>query len=368
VNLTVDLRMYRHSGIGRYLRNLFPLLLPLVEADTVRVWGRRAVMGEAGWLDDPRVRMVETEAQIYSVSEQLLAAKAGIRGEADGVLWVPHFNAPLWYAGRMVVTIHDIAPLAMPQILGSRVKRAYARLLIERAVQQAAAILCVSAFTQRELVETLHVPVAKTTVTLPGLDADWPASAVRHVEVDGLPYLLFVGNVKPNKNVAALLEALTMVLERIPHRLVIVGRVHGMGTGDAAVVRRAEALGGRVRFAGEVDDATLQRLYAGAAALVMPSLYEGFGLPLLEAMQLGCPVLAATGSSLPEVAGEAALLFDPLVPRELAERLLQVQDAACMEGLRVRGLARVRQFSFERCAQQTAAVMNRRLQGEEGER
>jgi glycosyltransferase involved in cell wall biosynthesis len=217
-------------------------------------------------------------------------------------------------------------------------------------------------------VETLHVPVAKTTVTLPGLDADWPASAVRHVEVDGLPYLLFVGNVKPNKNVAALLEALTMVLERIPHRLVIVGRVHGMGTGDAAVVRRAEALGDRVRFAGEVDDATLQRLYAGAAALVMPSLYEGFGLPLLEAMQLGCPVLAATGSSLPEMAGEAALLFDPLVPRELAERLLQVQDAACMEGLRVRGLARVRQFSFERCAQQTAAVMNRQLQGEEGER
>jgi glycosyltransferase involved in cell wall biosynthesis len=101
---------------------------------------------------------------------------------------------------------------------------------------------------------------------------------------------------------------------------------------------------------------------------VMPSLYEGFGLPLLEAMQLGCPVLAATGSSLPEMAGEAALLFDPLVPRELAERLLQVQDAACMEGLRVRGLARVRQFSFERCAQQTAAVMNRQLQGEEGER
>jgi glycosyltransferase involved in cell wall biosynthesis len=117
-----------------------------------------------------------------------------------------------------------------------------------------------------------------------------------------------------------------------------------------------------VRFAGEIDDPHLQSLYAGAAALVLPSLYEGFGLPLLEAMQLGCPVLCSSAGSLPEVGGDAALYFDPRSESALAERLLQVMDTAAMEALSLRGRERVTHFSFARCAQQTATVMNRLLE------
>jgi len=360
VRLTVDLRMFRHSGIGRYLRNLLPPLLPLLDADHVRVLGSRDLFASAPWLSDPRIELFTTSAAIYSPQEQLLSLRGAYR-DTD-LLWVPHYNAPLWHSGRMVLTIHDIAPIALPQILGNALKRGYARLLIQRAIQQATAILCVSNFTLAELTR-LGVPAEKLTVTHPGLDSAWPLSAPPHREPDGIPYLLFVGNIKPNKNLGLLLRAFASIQHRVPFRLVLAGRIKGLGTADSAVLQQAASLGDRARFTGEIDDATLQSLYAGAAALVLPSLYEGFGLPLLEAMQLGCPVLASSAASLPEVGGDAALYFDPHSVSDLAACLLQVSDSAAMDSLRARGRLRVTHFSFARCAQQTAAVINRLLEG-----
>jgi glycosyltransferase involved in cell wall biosynthesis len=356
---TADLRMYRHSGIGRYLRNLVPLLLPKLNVDRVRVLSRRAIVGDAAWLRDERVEFVEESAAVYSVAEQSMRFR-GVYRQTD-LLWVPHYNAPLAYGGRIVVTMHDVAPLAMPEILGNAVKRAYAKLLIDRAVKQASAILCVSAFTEGELQNRLGVPQEKMTVTHPGLDADWPEIAVPHVEADGKPYLLYVGNVKPNKNLDLLLQAFARVMHSLPYRLVLAGRMRGFGTSDEAVIRQAEALGERVRFTDEVSDAELISLYAGASAFVLPSLYEGFGLPLLEAMRLGCPVLCSTAGSLPEVAGDAALYFNPCSVQELADRLCEVGDAARMQELRQAGFERVRRFSFEECAERSAVVMNRLL-------
>jgi glycosyltransferase involved in cell wall biosynthesis len=261
----------------------------------------------------------------------------------------------------MAVTIHDIAPLALPQILNNALKRAYAKLLITRAVSQAHSILCVSDFTRTELLTRLHVPAEKLTVTHPGLDTDWPHTAPPHIEPDGTPYLLFVGNVKPNKNLALLLSAFAQVQHRIPHRLILAGKLHGFGTNDEAVLRQAQSFGDRIRFAGEVHDPVLQHLYAGASALVLPSLYEGFGLPLLEAMALGCPVLCSTAGSLPEIAGNAALYFNPQSPEELAARLLQLNDTALMDSQRTLGRARLTHFSFNDCAHQTATILNQHL-------
>ncbi len=360
-HLTMDLRMYRHSGIGRYLRNLVPALLPKLAVDRVRVVGRRTVIGDAGWLHDLRVDFVEAPASIYSVAEQRMALQGVYRG--TNLLWVPHYNVPFFYQGPMVVTMHDVAPLAMPEILGNAVKRNYARWLIQRAVKHAAALLCVSEFTAGELRSRLGVPAVKITVTYPGLDVGWPEKGEPHIEADGVPYLLYVGNVKPNKNLGLLLRAFAAVLDRTPYRLVLAGRMDGFGTNDDAVLQTAKALGDRVRLAGEVSDAELVRLYAGASAFVLPSLYEGFGLPLLEAMKLGCPVLCSTAGSLPEVAGDAALYFHPYSESALAELLLQVGDEAKMDGLRKAGLQRVQIFGFEQCAALTAGVMNRMMEG-----
>lgn len=351
--------MVRHSGIGRYLRNLVPLLLPKLNADRVRVLSRRAIVDDAAWLRDQRVEFVEESAPVYSIAEQTMGLRGAYRN--TDLLWVPHYNAPLVYGGRMVVTMHDVAPLALPEILGNTIKRAYARLLIERAVSQASAILCVSAFTAAELQERLGVPQEKITVTHPGLDAGWPRTAVPHVEADGKPYLLCVGNVKPNKNLGLLLHAFAQV-SHLPYRLLLAGRMQGFGTKDEAVIRQAAALGERVRFTDEVSDVELISMYAGASAFVLPSLYEGFGLPLLEAMRLGCPVLCSTAGSLPEVAGDAALYFNPHSVHELTARLCEVEDAARMQQLRLAGFERVQRFSFEECAERSAQVINRLME------
>lgn len=349
--------MYRHSGIGRYLRNLFPLLLPLLDVDRVKVLSRSEILEGSTWLADPRIELIEEPAGIYSLAEQALVLRRIYRER--NVLWVPHYNVPMYYSGPMVVTMHDVAPLAMPEILDNAIKRVYAAMLIRRAAKQAAEILCVSEFTARELKERVRVSQSRITVTHPGLDAGWPKTAVPHVEPDGIPYILYVGNVKPNKNLGLLLRAFSRIWEEVPYRLVLAGKIRGFGTEDLAVIQQAEAMGDRVRFTDEISDKELISLYAGAQALCLPSLYEGFGLPLLEAMHLGCPVLCSTAGSLPEVAGDAALYFDPRDDAGLAGRLLQVEDSELMDSLKQAGRRRVEKFSFARCASQTAAVLNR---------
>jgi glycosyltransferase involved in cell wall biosynthesis len=355
--LTADLRMFRHSGIGRYLRNLLPLLLPQLQADEIHILAPHALLGNAPWLADPRIRLHETHAPIYSIAEQRLLTAV----PSHHLLWVPHFNAPLYRRGPLAVTIHDIAPLALPQILPNPIKRAYADLLIHRAVAQASTIFTVSNFTRTELITRLHVPAEKITVTPLALDTEWPHTVPPHLEADATPYLLFVGNVKPNKNLTLLLTAFASIAGKLPYRLLIAGKHHGHGTTDDAVFHQARSLGDRVRFTGELSDSDLQRLYAGAAALVLPSFYEGFGLPLLEAMSLGCPVLSSTAGSLPEVAGNAALYFNPHDPTALANHLLRLQDTALIDPLRAAGRTRVTEFSWPGCANQTAAVLNQSL-------
>ena len=354
--LTIDLRMYRHSGIGRYLRNIIPPLLPLLGANVIRIVTTPGLIGEAPWLTDPRIEIFITTAAVYSPAEQLLPFGPAYRDTR--LLWVPHYNAPLFYRGPLALTIHDIAPIALPEIMGSALKARYARLLIKRAVAHATAILCDSAFTASELQTRVHANPAKLTVVHLGLETDWPSDTTPHHEPDETPYLLYVGNVKPNKNLGLLLDAFAQVQSRLPHRLVLAGRMRGFGTGDDAVLHQAEALGDRVRFTGEISDSELIALYAGADALVLPSLYEGFGLPLLEAMQMGCPVLSSNAASLPEIGADAALYFDPHNVQSLADRLLQVTDEPLMNSLRAAGRIRAREFTYARCATQTAAVLN----------
>jgi glycosyltransferase involved in cell wall biosynthesis len=362
--IAIDLRMFRHSGIGRYLRNLIPALLPLLQADHIRLIANPGLLGEPVWLTgphpDPRLEVFLTPAAVYSPAEQLLGLRGAFR-DTD-LLWVPHFNAPLWYSGRLAVTIHDVAYIALPEILPNPAKRFYSRLLIQRAVAQASAILCDSAFTAAELQRLCHADPARLTVAHLGLDEQWPTSATPHREPDALPYLLFVGNVKPNKNLSLLLTAFAQVRDRLPHRLVLAGQMRGMGTDDERVLHQAESFGDRVRFAGQIPDSELIALYAGASALVMPSLYEGFGLPLLEAMQMSCPILSSDAASLPEVAGDAALYFDPHDPASLAACLLRVRDEPLMQSLRSAGRARSARFSYASCAAQTAEVLNRLLE------
>jgi glycosyltransferase involved in cell wall biosynthesis len=167
-----------------------------------------------------------------------------------------------------------------------------------------------------------------------------------------------VGTLEPRKNLARVLEAYALLARERPAspRLLVVG---GQGWGGIDLPRLVQRLGvaGQVELAGYVSDERLRELYAGATMLVYPSLYEGFGFPVLEAMSAGCPVITSNTSSLPEIAGTAALLVDPTAPAEIAAALARLLDEPELTGrLRREGRRRARAFSWERCARETAAV------------
>jgi glycosyltransferase involved in cell wall biosynthesis len=230
----------------------------------------------------------------------------------------------------------------------SRRDRLVFRTMVPRSVRRAARVLTVSEWTKRDLIEHYSVPEDKVVVTPNGVDPIFAPSGARP---DGSPYALFVGTLQPRKDPLAALEALALVPDDL--RLVLVGPDKGSG---AEAHRTASKLGlnGRVEFAGHVEKGRLAELYRGARCLVFPSRYEGFGLPVVEAMASGTPVVAAAGGSVPEVAGDAAVLVEPGNPVALAggiERAL-----ADRERLVRAGLERAKQYSWAETARRTLAA------------
>jgi glycosyltransferase involved in cell wall biosynthesis len=253
------------------------------------------------------------------------------------VLHCPTFRAPLSPPEvPLVVTVHDLAVLRHPETFNLWTRR-YSRSFVPRVVQAARIVIAVSEFTKRELVELLGTSESKIRVVPNGVagafSADGPAEAG--------DYVLAVGTLEPRKNVEALAEA----ARQVGVELRIVG---GRGWGRV----RLDSEG--VHRLGEVPDEELARLYRGARCFAYPSLYEGFGLPVVEAMACGTPVVTSAGGATEEVADGAAVLVDPLDPSSIATGLEEA--FARREELVHLGLERARAFSLERCAQRTVDV------------
>lgn len=355
--VTIDLRMYRMSGIGRYLRNVIPALLPQLHADRIQILAaREELQGDSCFLDS-RIEIVEADVPIYSLREMAMGLHPALRH--TDLLWVPHYNAPMSYRGRLVVTIHDVCHLALPQSLDSPFKRAYSRMLFENVARRAEAVFCVSKFTASEIDRYLSIPKERVHLTRLGIDPGWGSEVAAGETMLSAPYFLFVGNVKPNKNLSTLLSAFRRVIRHIPHNLIIVGSVDGLNTLDRGVIKLAEEYPERIRFTGKVSDQALKQYYRGAEAFIFPSLYEGFGLPVLEAMSLDCPVIASGATSLPEVAGDAAIFCDPHRAESFAEAILSIaSDKSLRRDLIRRGRERVSSMTYDACIKTTAAVLN----------
>jgi len=357
MNMAIDIRMLGASGIGTYLRHLLPRLISLRSRDKVYLIGNSAELSGLPWVRDDKVSVVDCRSPIFSIQEQLQLPR--LIPEECGVFWSPQFNIPLLYRGTLLVTIHDVLHLAMPQYMEGMHRRLYARTLFAAVRRKAATVICDSRFTADELMRCVGVSASQIEVIHLGVDKSW-FSVDKSVCPHERPYFIFVGNVKPHKNIAGLVSAFRDVSERIPHDLVIVGKKEGFITGDRAVESSAAALGNRVKFTGLVDDALLKRYIACADALVLPSFYEGFGLPPLEAMACGCPTIVSNRASLPEVCGDATLYCDPSDVKDIAARMLEVATSnATRATLREKGLAHARQFTWDKCARETAAVIER---------
>ncbi|MBI4013385.1 MAG: glycosyltransferase family 4 protein [Candidatus Rokubacteria bacterium] len=271
---------------------------------------------------------------------------------------------------RTVVTIHDLVSFLFPRTV-PRKYALYMRLMTRLAVRSADRIIAVSGATRDDLTRVLRVPDDKVTViheaVAPQFAIPCDAGAVEAVlRRYGIrrPYCLFVGNLEPRKNLARLVEAFGLLRTRdlrgpdgaTAPQLVLAGGRGWLYNGIFADLATRGGLG-EIVFTGHVPAADLPALYAAAACFVFPSLYEGFGLPVLEAMAAGTPVVASRVGAIPEVAGDAALLVDARRPVELAEAIAAVlTDRALRARLITRGRARARLFSWEAVARQTLAV------------
>lgn len=354
--LCVDLRWIDCSGIGSYIKGLMPGLTAALHDVAVVGLGHKERLLELSWAQAPNVRVIDCRASRYSLTEQFLLPLTIPRD--TNLFFSPHYPTPLLYRGRFAVTVHDLSHLVVPEIASNPFKRAYASTMLNNVRRRAALILTVSNFSKSELLRCTRGPRTDNIMTVhEGVANEWfdaqklPRSRLR-------PYLVYVGNIKPYKNVSRLVEAFIGVMKSVPHDLLIVGKYEGLITGETdGFFARAKSAGERIQLTGHVSQPELLSLVANADALVLPSLYEGFGLPPLEAMAAGVPVLVARAAALPEICGDAALYCDPLNVEDLDAGLVSIlTDQELRSRLVGAGREHVSKYSWDHCAQQTAAA------------
>jgi glycosyltransferase involved in cell wall biosynthesis len=265
-----------------------------------------------------------------------------------GPVDIAHALHPLMIPSRSaarVVTVHDLYFLDRPGETSGEIRRDYVTLAADH-VRRADAVVVISEYTKRQVVERFHVDAERVNVCLPAAPA-WP----RRDEPSVPGPILFVGTVEPRKNVPGLLRAYSELVGRRPDApgLVLAGRLPADGIGN--LLEEQPSIAGRVRATGYVSDAERQRLYREASMLVMPSFDEGFGIPALEAMTMGVPVVAARRGALPEVVGDAGLLVEIEDPGALAAAMEHVlTDAGTRRTLADAGVSRAAQFTWDTSA------------------
>lgn len=357
MKIAIDARKWRDYGIGTYVRNLVRHLARLDHETTYFLFCDDSDQDTLRDLAENFVPVVENSAG-YSFREHISIPLQLRRLGAD-LLHSPHYVVPVFGQRPTVVTIHDCIHLLFPQYLPSRFASKYAELMMRKAIQRSALVFTVSEASRRDIlrffpqtdpdrVQVVHNAIDPALLEDPG-DEEMERVCERY-QIRGR-FVLYAGNIKPHKNLERLVAAFAQLKQRSGFddlKLLIIGDE----TSRYGSLRRSvEAAGVRqdVRFFGFVPQRTLAALYRLASVFAFPSLYEGFGLPPLEAMACGTPVVTSRLSSLPEVVGDAAVLVDPYSVEDIASGLASILDDA---GLRSRliaaGRQRAQHFSWER--------------------
>lgn len=351
--LHVDARLAGHSGIGTYLREMLPRVVPRVAAWRPRVLTGLAQRGHVTALVGRDADVDAWDVAPLSVAD-LVAAPPGM--EPSDLLWTPHFNVPLRSTCALAVTIHDLLPLTAPELAGygrSLPVRAWARAIGERA----RTVLCISEFTRGEALRFARLDPARVRVTPLGVDRAWFGDADGAPRADP-PTIVFVGLLKPHKNVARLLRAFARIRDRIPHRLVLVARHHDIRNVDRDALALARRHADRVELVEDIPFADLVARVRSAQIAAQPSLHEGFCLPAAEAMAAGTPVLAGRAGALPEVCADAAHYCDPASDDDVTRALTELAtDPALRARLAEAGRQRAHAFSWDACAADTANAL-----------
>ncbi len=361
MNIALDIRMINYSGIGTYVRGLLEGFSALADED-VSLY----LLG-----NEPQVPRVPSKLcceyrclslPIYSFREHLFYPRTVPQVVC---LHHPHYHCPVSYRGRLVVTIHDLNHFLFPEYLPTHLHHIVAKWILKRSIRRASRIITVSEYIKGQLVEYLHTEAEKIDVIPNAVSeelrpCDDQERVVQFQKKHQLPaqYLLTVGINKPHKNYEFLLRVMAHCWQSKAVELPLV--FCGISERSRAnLVATIESLniGPRVIFLPYVAHPELALVYAGATALVFPSLYEGFGLPLLEAMKMGVPIAASKRPPMPEVAGDAAVWFDPTDMDEAGAAIQRVVgDQTLRMSLIKQGRERAQTFSWEKSARATLDV------------
>ena len=354
MRIAIDIRKLHDFGVGTYVRNLIEQLARLDHETEYVLFCRHDDLDLPTQLG-PNFRTVSDLSSQYSVREQL-SIPVNVWRTGPQLFHTPHYILPVLTPCRSIVTIHDCIHLVFPQYLANRIARSYARGAFWTAVHRASRILTVSEASKRDILRFFPVPEDKVTVIYNAIADHFytepPEEEVAHVrERYQLQdrFVMYAGNVKPHKNLERLIDAFVLLRQEGGHQDLKL-LVTGSEVSKYATLRRAVHrynLHKHVRFLGYQSEQTLAALYRLADVFVFPSLYEGFGLPPLEAMASGTPVVVSNVSSLPEVVGGAGVLVNPYDAASIAEGIRQVlDDSALSADLSRRGLERAHTFSW----------------------
>lgn len=351
----------RFPGIGRYLVNLIRALPPHLDAAE-----QLSVLHPPSLSVPPSVRAYETAPAVFSLSQQWHIPRL-LRHIRATLFHSPYVVTAYFPPTPLVLNVNDLIPLLYPAMVSRRARYSFPPLL-RLALRRAAHVIAISEATKRDL--TRHFDVSEADVTVIPLAPDPMFSPPSAPSVDaarrrlGLPeqYVLYLGSNKPHKNLRRLVEAWSLVTDRpdLTDWTLVIAGVWDPRHPDVRIRATELALTERVTFLGPVEETDLPALYGGADVFVFPSLYEGFGLPVIEAMACGVPVACSHTSSLPEVGGDAACYFDPEDVEDVAETLAGLlRDPARRSELSLQGRRRAARFSWSSTARQTLNVYRR---------
>ncbi|MGV6827420.1 MAG: glycosyltransferase family 4 protein [bacterium] len=354
-------------GLSRYSRELYQALVSL-ETDI-------QIKPTAAWSDLEEEALTtlkrSTGLELLPTGRRMTAASWAFVGwprleslvnyQVD-VVHAVALGYPIATRKPLVVTIHDIGPLTHPEYF-TNTRPWVMRKSLNQVVHQADAVICVSNSTAHEVQDYLQQDMSDRIQVIPEGVNDFFFHQSDGKEPGGValddrapPFLLAAGKISPRKNIHGLLKAFSFCADKIPHDLVLVGG-DGWRMEETEELLDNSRLAGRVRRLGYISDETLRYLYGHASAYLYPSFYEGFGLTVLEAMAAGCPVVTSDRYSLPEVAGDAAILVDPESVEDMAEAIMNVcTNESVAAAMSDAGRSRARQFSWQACAEQTVEL------------
>ena len=351
MRIGIDARMLGWSGVGRYTENL---LQGLAEIDK----------------ENEYIIFKKAPFPPFSFGEQLFFPLI-LRKKKIDLFHSPHFLNPLFGVRKLILTVHDLIPLHFPQYFSLR-ERFYFYQVLKRGIKRAKKIIAVSQYTKKDILNNFKVEEEKIKVIPNAVSKIFhPIDSLEKIKKFkekysiSQPYLLYVGNQKPHKNLEKLFQAFKLLKEKTKESYILViaspppkaGRRTKACRGLIHQARRTNKLDPSIIFLENISDEELPLLYNGAEVFVFPSLYEGFGLPPIEAMACGTPVVTSNTTSLPEVIGEAAITVNPQNSEEMAKEMNKVLgDAQLRNVLIKKGLERAKLFSINRLAKETLKV------------